>query len=107
MTDTPTGHDRIPDRYAGHGRETIDEMRDYLGDYVFALHCDATALKYWRRMGKKGDPADDLAKMQWYQAMAAHVRTGSPDPRADRPGFAPYQRRPLSDDVRAWLGWRA
>ena len=35
MTDTPTGHDRVPDRYTGHGRETIDEMRDYL-EYIEA-----------------------------------------------------------------------
>ena len=105
MTDTPTGHDRIPDRYTGHGRETIDEMRDYLGDEAFAYHCEATAMKYWRRLGKKGDPADDLAKMTWYQRMAAHVRTGGqiPDPRAGRPGFQPYERRSVPDDVAAFL----
>lgn len=103
MTDTPTGH--IPAHYAGNNREPIDEMRDYLGDEAFAWHCEATALKYWRRLGKKGDAADDLAKMTWYQRMALHVRTGgkTPDPRAGRPGFVPYERRPVSDDVAAWL----
>ena len=104
MTDTPTGYDRTPARY-DHARETIDEMRDYLGDYVFAFHCEATALKYWRRMGKKGDPAEDLAKMRWYQTMAAHIWTNGeiPDPRAGRPGFRPYERQPVSDELAAWL----
>lgn len=103
MTDTPTGH--IPAHYDGNNREPIDEMRDYLGDEAFAYHCEATALKYWRRLGKKGDAADDLAKMTWYQRMALHVRTGGkvPDPRSNRPGFQPYERRPVSDDVAAWL----
>lgn len=104
MSDTPTGYDRTPARY-DHARETIDEMRDYLGDEVFAYHCEATALKYWRRMGRKGDADEDLAKMRWYQTMALHVRTGGqvPDPRAGRPGFVPYKWQHPSDDMVAWL----
>lgn len=27
LGDSPTGHDRMPDRYAGDGRETIDRMK--------------------------------------------------------------------------------
>jgi len=53
--DSPTGHDRAPDRYSGQGRETIDRMRDLAhemftnpkaADEAFAFHCIATALKY-------------------------------------------------------------
>jgi hypothetical protein len=112
MTDTPTGHDRIPDRYAGHGRETIDEMRDIahafdLGDEGFALHCILTALKYHRRAGKKGtdeDAAADARKQRWYEEMASHAMTGAPDPRAGRPDYAPYEPRPLSPELLEWCG---
>lgn len=112
MSDTTTGHDRAPDRYTGQDRETIDRMRDLAWatctgtdpDEMFAFHCLATALKYHDRAGLKGDADEDLAKMRWYRAMALHALTGEhPDPRADRPGFAPYSVRPLTADVLAWL----
>lgn len=109
MTDTPTGFDRTPDRYA-HARETIDEMRDLahavgLGDEGFALHCLATSLKYWRRTGLKGDADEDRAKQRWYEQMAHHALTPSaPDPRCQRPDYAPYEPRPLAPDLLEWLG---
>lgn len=116
--DTPTGFDRAPDRYTagGTGRETIDEMRDLayqqavrlvgdkhdgvvdgvtpdeLADELFAYHCDATALKYGRRKGRKGAADEDVAKAKWYRTMVAHARGEGPDPRAGRPDFKPYQR---------------
>jgi hypothetical protein len=110
MNDTPTGHDRAPDRYTGQGRETIDRMRDLAWatglnpDEVFGFFCLATALKYHDRAGLKGDADEDLAKMRWYRAMALHALTGRhPDPRADRPGFVPYSPLPLTPDLLEWL----
>lgn len=101
--DSVDGADRKPE-----GRETIDAMRDMalaaaeglgatdpdrvrrLADLLFAYHCDATALKYRQRTGKKGPAADDVRKAEWYEAMALHVRGQGPDPRHKRPGFEPY-----------------
>jgi len=108
-TDTPTGYDRTPDRYA-HARETIDEMRDLahavgLGDEGFAFHCLATALKYWRRTGLKGDADEDRAKQRWYEQMAHHAMAPSAlDPRCQRPDYAPYEPRLLAPDLLEWLG---
>jgi len=93
-TDTPDGFDRIPDRYSKHSRETIDRMRDrchditeemslYLkqivhspndiADFVFALHCFLTAMKYEDRIGLKDEEERDKKKMQWYLQMKEHV----------------------------------
>lgn len=99
--DSPTGHDRAPDRYSGQGRETIDRMRDLahemfgepgLADDVFAFHCIATALKYADRYGKKDATEIEEKKLAWYLAMAEHVLDGTPDPRSERSGFTPWQR---------------
>ena len=109
-----TGLDRAPDRYMGHGRETVDRMRDtayvaarWLADYdcdlrdtdaladaLFAFACETHALKYEDRCGRKGDPAVDAAKATFWRGMAAHVRNPEvyPDPRSGRPGFTPYVR---------------
>lgn len=115
--DSLAGFDRAPDRYTGHGRETIDRMRDWchhaadrtaaaygrefaehLGRSTFMAHCVCTAMKYRDRAGRKpGTPAEaDLAKAGWYEQMAAHVLKPDlhPDPRSGRPGFQPYVRQP-------------
>jgi hypothetical protein len=105
--DSVDGTDRRPDRYAGPGgRETIDRMRDLahdtvsdpqLADLVFAFTCNATALAYRDRAGKKGDAALDLRKAEFWDAMAEHVIDPSacPDPRHKRPDFEPYERKPF------------
>ena len=104
MSDSLTGHDRAPDRYTTQDRETIDRMRDLahamfsgpaVADAVFAYHCIATALKYSDRYGLKDLPEIDAKKLLWYLAMAAHVRDGTPDPRSGRPGFVPWEKRPV------------
>lgn len=94
MSDSVAGFDRAPDRYSAKGRETIDRIRDHLGDEGFAAFCIGNAMKYEDRAGLKGDAADDQAKARWYWAMAAHVMHGAPDPRSDRPGFTSYVRPP-------------
>jgi hypothetical protein len=66
--------------------------RDDLADLLFAFHCEATTLKYEDRVGRKGDPADDRRKADWYRRMLAHVRGDGPDPRAERADFVPYRR---------------
>lgn len=105
--DTATGTGRAPDRYTGHGRETIDRMRDLLrfvarsaeaGDALFAAHCLATALKYRDRAGRKGSADEDRAKMSWYLQMHRHVVFGEEDPRAGRLGFEPYRQAPADFD---------
>lgn len=109
------GFDKVPDRYAGCGREVIDRMRDAarvaastdfgldleslvkqgdvegLGDMLFAMHCRLTAMKYQYRAGAKGDEEGDVEKQAFYQQMADHVLgADTPDPRASRPNFEPY-----------------
>ena len=93
--DSPAGFDRQPDRCTGaDGRETIDAIRDELGDEGFRAFCVGNALKYEARAGRKGDSVGDADKARWYRRMAAHVRGYGPDPRAGRPDFAPYCRPP-------------
>lgn len=79
-----TGHDRAPDRYTHGTRETIDMIRDELGDAGFRAFCIGCAMKYESRAGKKGPAENDLAKAGWFRAMAAHVDGEGPDPRAYR-----------------------
>lgn len=106
------GFERAPFRYVAHGRETIDRQRDEayvracaflcdddprvaaLADEMFAYLCDATALKYEDRRGRKDNvnPARDAEAARWYREMATHVRGEGPDPRHHRPGFIPYAR---------------
>lgn len=104
MSDSPTGHDRAPDRYSGHGREPIDRMRDLAhemfpnpkaADEAFAFHCIATALKYDDRHGKKDPTEIEEKKLAWYLAMAEHVIDGTPDPRSERADFVPWKREPV------------
>lgn len=90
--DSVAGFDRAPDRYSQGSRETIDTIRDELGDDAFVAFCVGTARKYEDRRGHKGDASGDQDKARWYRAMAAHVRGEGPDPRAGRPEFVPYKR---------------
>jgi thymidylate synthase (FAD) len=90
--DSATGFDRAPDRYSAKGRETIDRLRDDLGDEGFVAFCVGNAIKYEDRAGLKGSAAEDHEKAGWYRRMAAHVRGEGPDPRSSRPGFVPYAR---------------
>jgi aminoglycoside phosphotransferase (APT) family kinase protein len=81
-----TGFDAAPDRYMATGREACDIIREELGDPGFVAFCLGNARKYELRAGHKaGTTADnDLEKARWYREMAAHVTTGSPDPRTYR-----------------------
>jgi hypothetical protein len=91
--DSTTGHDRAPVRYSAHGRETIDRIRDLLGDEGFVAYCLGNALKYGDRAGLKGSESEDRLKAGWYLQMALHVRGLGPDPRTYRAeGYEHYQR---------------
>lgn len=96
------GFTATPARYAAHGRETIDRMRDLAratfasieeADAAFAFHCRATALKYDDRAGLKGPAEADREKAAWYRQMADHVDGFAADPREGRPDFVPYAAR--------------
>lgn len=93
-SDSIAGFDRMPDRYSLHGRETIDRIRDELGDDGFIAFCLGNAMKYADRSGLKGSAAEDNAKHAWYMQMAMHVEDpeSTDDPRSSRPGFKPYVR---------------
>lgn len=90
--DSAIGDDRAPDRYSAKGRETIDRIRDELGDDGFVALCLGNAMKYEDRAGLKGSADEDRKKAAWYRQMAAHVRGEADDPRVYRAGFAPYVR---------------
>lgn len=92
--DSVAGFDRAPDRYAQGERETIDRIRDDLGDEGFVAFCLGTAAKYRDRRGHKGDASGDAEKARWYEQMARHVQIGDSDPRAARAEFVPYTRTP-------------
>lgn len=91
--DDATGYTVAPVRYSAHGRETIDRIRDELGDDGFVAYCRGAAMKYEDRAGLKGDAEEDRKKARWYRAMVGHVLDGTPDPRAYRAGHEPYRRR--------------
>jgi len=88
-----SGTETMPARYDMDGRETLDRIRDVLGDGLYVGGCLFNVLKYLDRRGKKG-PADlDESKALFYLQSAANVLLGYPDPRHRRPGFQPYQQR--------------
>jgi hypothetical protein len=60
-----------PDHYNHGGLETIDAIREALGEEGFFNFCRGSALKYIWRAGHKHDRAEDLAKAAWYCRMAA------------------------------------
>lgn len=86
------GTTAMPARYDTGDRETLDRIRDLLGDGLYVGGCLFNVIKYLDRRGKKGDPAQDEAKALFYLQAAAHVLLGFPDPRCRRPTFQPYQR---------------
>lgn len=92
MSDDATGFFKAPDRYVAKGRETIDRIRDVLGDVGFYNFCIGTAMKYADRAGRKGSVAEDMAKESFYREMANHTIGLGLDPRHARPGFTPYVR---------------
>lgn len=98
------GFGQIPDRYkAENGKEVVDIMRDMChefakkmpegndGDRIFGLVAATHALKYELRNGRKGDKEGDDEKLRWWSQMRDHATNGSPDPRSNRAGFAPYK----------------
>jgi hypothetical protein len=111
------GRDVAPKRYSVGGRETFDRQRDVsraltrefakrthlhrdsagvedLGDFVFGVHLQLTALKYSDREGKKPG-TDDSSKHDVYMDMARHILDGAPDPRAGRAEYTPYVEVPF------------
>lgn len=88
-----SGTASMPARYDMDGRETLDRIRDTLGDGLYVGGCLFNVIKYLDRRGKKG-PADlDESKALFYLQSAANVLLGHPDPRHRRPAFEPYQQR--------------
>ena len=67
MTD-PINH---PSHYQGDGIECIDAIRAALGLNGFVAHCQACAIKYAWRTGKKDDAQQELRKAAWYLTRAA------------------------------------
>jgi hypothetical protein len=110
------GRDVAPKRYSVGGRETFDRQRDVsrafardfskkhwwlpkrivalLGDLIFGVHLQLTALKYSDREGKKPG-TDDSSKHDVYMDMARHILDGAPDPRAGRAEYTPYVEVPF------------
>lgn len=83
MSSEEIGFLGAPSHYAGE-RETIDVIRDQLGDEGFVAFCRGNAIKYRARAGRKGSADTDLGKAVWYEMMAVHITDGGPDPRAYR-----------------------
>lgn len=80
-----------PSHYQKPGRrESIDEIRETLGDTGFEAFCLGNALKYLYRAGlKEGeDKRVCWAKADWYEQMRHHVIWPDrwPDPRTKRSG---------------------
>lgn len=89
--DDNTGFGSKPFRYSGDpsGKETIDIIREQLGDAGFIAYCRGCVIKYRSRVGRKGDdPQKDVEKALFYQQMADHVSMGAPDPRSYREAAA-------------------
>lgn len=69
-----------PGHYLATDKETIDTIRDALGEAGFLSFCRGNVMKYTARAGRKGAAAEDMAKAAWYARMAA-----GDDPRGGRP----------------------
>lgn len=56
-----------PDHYAPHRKmESIDILREFLGDDRFEAFCLGACLKYLYRYRDKGKPHEDLEKARWF-----------------------------------------
>lgn len=56
----------LPPHYTDGDVECIDAIRSALGEAGFVAYCRGQIIKYTWRMGKKGAPAEDAAKAEWY-----------------------------------------
>ena len=65
-----------PPHYTDFEDEVIDMMYLIKGADKFIAHCELTALKYRLRLGKKGDPLEDLAKAEKYMEFKQNVLNG-------------------------------
>lgn len=86
------GTTTLPDRYDTGDRETLDRIRDLIGDDLYVGGCLFNVVKYLDRRGKKGPADRDDDKAVFYLQAAGHVLLGCLDPRHRRPGFQPYRR---------------
>ena len=65
----PNSYDFInPDHYKNGDKEVYQEMIEIWGKEAFIKHCEITAFKYLKRLGKKPNNSisQDLQKAQWY-----------------------------------------
>jgi len=62
-----------PSHYRTGDVETIDMIREQLGDGKFIAFCQGNVLKYQDRAGHKGDADICLGKAAWYFQMALSV----------------------------------
>lgn len=57
----------------GNGYETIDVIKDAIGEKGFAAYCQGNVLKYAIRARFKENPAQDMAKAAVYANWAAEA----------------------------------
>ena len=82
--DHNTGFQTAPARYSAGSRETIDVIRDALGQYGFLAYCHGQVIKYEARAGLKGPEEEDREKARFYRMMHQHALGVGPDPREYR-----------------------
>lgn len=75
MGDNRQGHPGPPPEMVNHpahynqgGIECIDAIESMLGHDGFIAWLRGEIIKYQWRLGRKGDPAQDAAKADWYSA---------------------------------------
>ena len=61
-------HKKKPAHYTSGKIECIDAIREALGLEGFKAFCRGNVLQYTWRADKKGNPAQDMAKAEWYAA---------------------------------------
>jgi hypothetical protein len=55
-----------PSHYKAGGIECVDLLRALHGEEAFKIHCHLTMVSYLFRLGKKGDPEEDMRKAMRY-----------------------------------------
>jgi hypothetical protein len=55
-----------PSHYKAGDIECVDLLRALHGEEAFKIHCHLTMVSYLFRLGKKGDPAEDMRKAMRY-----------------------------------------